>query len=380
MFLRILTKSLRHRGSRILVAVLAVTMGASLAAAALSVSIGMEEKVGRTLRAYGANIVLVPKSAALGLSDATLKESDLLRLRQLDSSLLGYAPFLYAVVESGDQVIALGGTQFDAATRVNAWWKIEGNAPANDDRVSAIVGANVAAKWRVKIGDEIAVAAAGASGGYRKTQTGFRVTGIINTGGPEDDQIFVSLAAAQELTNRPGQVSLVQISALTTQTPVEETARSLEQMIPDAQAKTVRQIAEGEVALIRRVQLLLALIAAIVLIAAAVSVGATMTTVMLERQREIGLMKAIGAEARRIGALFLAEAGALGVVGGIAGYALGFGFAQIIAQSVFASAVEFNGWIGLSALAIAIAVAVTGSLIPVRRALAVDAAVVLRGE
>ena len=173
MFLRILTKSLRHRGSRILVAVLAVTMGASLAAAALSVSIGMEEKVGRTLRAYGANIVLVPKSAALGLSDATLKESDLLRLRQLDSSLLGYAPFLYAVVESGDQVIALGGTQFDAATRVNAWWKIEGNAPANDDRVSAIVGANVAAKWRVKIGDEIAVAAAGASGGYRNLVADF---------------------------------------------------------------------------------------------------------------------------------------------------------------------------------------------------------------
>ena len=378
MFWRILTKSLRHRWSRILVAVLAVTMGASLAAAALSVSIGMEEKVGRTLRAYGANIILVPKSAALGVSDATLKEGDLARLNEI-TSLLGYAPFLYAVVEAaagasgGNQPIALAGTSFDAATRVNTWWKIEGNAPANDDRASAIVGANVADKWRVKIGDEIAVR-------YREAQTSFRVTGTLNTGGAEDDQIFVSLAAAQALTNRPGQVSLAQISALTTQTPIEETARMLEQKIPDAQAKAVRQIAEGEVALIRRVQLLLALIAAIVLLAASVSVGATMTTVMLERQREVGLMKALGAEARRIGALFLAEASALGVVGGIAGYALGFAFAQIIAQSVFASTVELNLWVGLGALAIAITVAVIGSAIPVRRALAVEAAVVLRGE
>ena len=372
MFLRILTKSLRHRWSRILIAAIAVTMGASLAAAALSVSIGMEEKVGRTLRAYGANIVLVPKSAALGVSDATFNESELSHRVHIPS-IVGDAPFLYAIVESNNQPIVLAGTQFDAATRINGWWKIEGNAPASDDRTTALVGANVADKWRVKIDDEIAVR-------YRESQTSFRVAGILNTGGAEDDQIFVSLVAAQALTNRPGQVSLAQISALTTQTPIEEIARAIEQMIPDAQAKTVQQIAQGEVALIRRVQLLLALIAAIVLVAASVSVGATMTTMMLERKREVGLMKAIGAEARRIGALFLAEASALGVVGGILCYALGFAFAQIIAQSVFASAIEPSVWVGIAVLAIAVTVAVIGSVIPVRRALAVEAAVVLRGE
>lgn len=126
-------------------------------------------------------------------------------------------------------------------------------------------------------------------------------------------------------------------------------------------------------------QLLLALIAAIVLVSASVSVGATMTTVMLERQREVGLMKAIGTEARRIGALFLAEASVLGG-GSSAGNALGFAFAQLIAQSVFASSVELNAWIGLSALAIAVSVAVVGSVIPAQRALAVEAAVVLRRE
>lgn len=372
MFWRILTKSLWHRWNRVAITVLAVTMGASLAAAALSVSVGMEDKVGRTLRAYGANIVLAPKTAALGVSDATLNSSDLVHLNHV-SSLLAYAPFLYTVIESRDQSAALVGTQFDAAMRVDPWWHVEGSMPTNDDLIAALVGANVADKWRVKIGDELPVR-------YRETLKTIRITGILSTGGEEDDQVFVSLAAAQALTNRPGQLSLVQISALTTQTSVEETARALDQMIPDAQAKTVRQIAEGEVGLIRRVQLLLALIAAIVLVAAAVTVGATMTTVMLERRREIGLMKAIGADARRVGAMFLAEAGAIGIAGGLVGCALGFVFAQIIAQSVFASAVEFNAWVEVSALAIAVIVAVVGSLIPMQRALAVEAAVVLRGE
>lgn len=372
MFWRILTKSLRHRWNRILIAALAVTLGATLAAAALSVSVGMEERVGRTLRAYGANIVLVPKGAALGASDAMLKENDLTRLDQ-ENSLLGYAPFLFAVVESNSQTVALVGTWFDAATRVNPWWKIDGSAPANDDRTTALVGASVAEQWRLGAGDEMTVR-------YRDVTKTFRIAGVLNTGGAEDDQIFASLAAVQELTGRPGQISLAQISALGTQVPLEETTRTLEQAIPDAQAKTVRQIAEGEVALIRRVQLLLALVAAIVLMAAAVSVGATMTTVMLERQREIALMKAMGAEARRIRMLFLAEAGAMGVAGGLVGYALGFAFAQLIAQSVFTSTVELNGWVGISVLAIALSVAVIASVIPVRRALAVEAAIVLRGE
>lgn len=372
MFWHILMKSLRHRWSRIAIAVLAVTLGASLAAAALSISVGMEEKVGRTLRAYGANIMLVPKSALLGATNATLQESDLARLDQIPA-LVSYAPFLYAVVEGKGQPLALAGTQFDAATRVNPWWKIAGTIPANDDRTAAVIGANVAEKWRAKVGDEITLR-------YRESGRTFRVAGILNAGGAEDDQIFVPLASLQQLLNSPGRVSLVQISALNTQAPIEETARALEQMIPDAQAKTVRQIAAGEVALVRRVQLLLALIAMIVLIAAAVSVSATMATVMLERRREVGLMKAIGAEVRRVRALFLAEAGAIGVAGGIAGDVLGFALAQMIAQSVFASAVAPNLWVGLSALAIAVIVALLGSAIPVQRALAVEAAIVLRGE
>ncbi len=372
MFWRILMQSLRHRWKRILIAVLAIMLGASLAAAALSVSVGMEEKVGRTLRAYGANIVLVPQGAALGATDATLKESDLPGLNDI-RSVLSFAPFLYAVVESRGQPLVLVGTPIEAATRINAWWKIEPRLPTNGDSDAALIGVNVAAKWRLKVGDSLAVR-------YRDTERTFHVAGLLTTGGAEDDQMIVSLAAAQQLLNRPDRVSLVQVSVLTSEIPIEASARALEQSIPDTQAKTVRQIAEGEGTLIRRVQFLLALIAAIILLAAGLGVGATMAAVMMERQREVALMKALGAEARRVGELLMAEAGALGVLGGILGYGLGFAFAQIIAQSVFASAVEMNLWVALSALGIAVSVAVIGSAVHVRRALAAESAVILRGE
>lgn len=373
MFWHIVTQSIRHRWNRILVALLAVILGASLAAAALTVSDGMEEKVGRTLRAYGANIVLVPHGAALGESDATFKESDLARINQASPSIMGYAPFLYAIVESQTQTVVLAGTWFDSMEKIAPWWTTDGEAPARGELATAVVGTNAAVKLGAGKHDEITVR-------YRDRVRTFHIMGILSTGGVEDDEILVSLAAAQELTHRPGQVSLSQVSALNTQAPIDEVGRSIERTIPGVQAKTVRQIAEGEVALVRRVQVLLGLIAAMVLVAAGVSVGATMTTVMLERKREVSLMKALGAESRRIGALFITEATALGIIGGVAGYALGFVFAQIIAQSVFASAVALNGWIALAALGIAVSVAVIGSAIPVQRALAVQPAVVLRGE
>ncbi|MCL5951776.1 MAG: ABC transporter permease [Chloroflexi bacterium] len=370
MFWRILMQSLRHRWKQILIAVLAITLGASLAAAALSVSVGMDEKVGRTLRAYGANLILVPTDASLGATDATFKASDLARLNET-KAVLAYAPFLYGVVESHNQPVVLVGTSIDAAVRVNSWWTIEPGIPT--DSQAALVGVNVAKKWALKVSDPLTVR-------FRDQEQTFHVAGVLTAGGAEDDQVIVPLAAAQTLLGRLDQVSLVQVSALTSDISIETTARALEQSVPGAQAKTVRQIAEGEVTLLRRVQLLLALIAAIVLLAAGLSVGATMATVMMERRREVALMKALGAEARRIGSLFLAEAGALGVLGGILGYVLGFAFAQIIAQSVFASAVGLNLWVAAGSLGIAVSVAVIGSVIPMRRALAVESAVILRGE
>ncbi len=355
-------------------AIIAVTMGAALVSAALSVASGMGEKVGRSLRAYGANLLIVPRSAA-GM-ESTLDQTGLSILEQseLAAALTGYAPFLFAVAETGGQPVAIVGTWFDAVRTVSPWWQVDGAwIEKRDDRQRALIGVRAAEKLGLKAGNEVVLR-------YGDLERRFQVAGVVTTGGPEDGQVFVTLAAAQELAGQVGRVNLVQVSVLGAQRPLEAVATEIEAALPDAQVKSVRQVALAERALVDRVELLLGLISLVVLAAAALGVMATMTTAVLERRREIGLMKALGAAERRIAGLFLAEAAAIGLASGVLGYGLGFALAQAIGQSVFASAIALQAWVVPATVGTAMAVTLLASLLPVRRAVAVQPAVVLRGE
>jgi len=99
-----------------------------------------------------------------------------------------------------------------------------------------------------------------------------------------------------------------------------------------------------------------------------------------ERRREIGLMKSIGAENRSIAALFLAEATLTGLIGGIGGFGVGIVLAQFIGLRVFSTTIPLRWEVLAVAIPIAIGVSLLASALPVRRAMAVEPAIVLRGE
>ncbi|MEW5960014.1 MAG: FtsX-like permease family protein, partial [Chloroflexota bacterium] len=120
--------------------------------------------------------------------------------------------------------------------------------------------------------------------------------------------------------------------------------------------------------------------AALVLVVAALAVGSTLVTAVLERRAEIGLMKALGAAERRVAAFFLAEGVSIGLLGGLAGYTVGLGLAALIGRQVFQAGLSPHP-LGLPiTLSVALGVAFLASLWPVRQAMAVDPAVTLRGE
>ena len=144
--------------------------------------------------------------------------------------------------------------------------------------------------------------------------------------------------------------------------------------------RPIRQIAEGEGRILTRVGALMWLVTLAALLAASLAVAATAGTTVLERTEEVGLMKALGAPRRMVGAFFLGEQWLLALVGGTLGYAIGLELARVVGERVFGVLPETRLILLPVVLSVAAAVATVGSLLPLRRIVRLNPAPVLRGE
>lgn len=418
MFLRILRKSLSKRKSRIAIAVISVIMGAAIATALLSVSLDVSEKVGYEFRKYGANLMVVPKSDTIEVGfpgvdfgsvteQRYINESDLWKIKTIfwRNNVLGFAPFLYQVVSVGEgqdeQNVVLAGTYFSkdieiiepyssndplifntGIQEISPWWKVTGNWIENqNDTTSCMVGINVAEKLNLEIGDTFTIR-------YyenyeeltNETVYNLTVKGIVETDGNEDNQIFVNLQVAQGLTGRIDKVHMIQVSALCNACPVDTFAEEIEGKMLYAEARTVKQLVSAEMNILGKIEDMMFLVTIVALLASALGVMTTMTTSVIERQKEIGLMKSVGAEDKKIVSLFLSEASIIGVIGGILGYIIGIILSQFIGLSVFNTSITPRFEIIPIALGISVGITLLASALPVRRATKVEPAIVLRGE
>jgi len=99
-----------------------------------------------------------------------------------------------------------------------------------------------------------------------------------------------------------------------------------------------------------------------------------------ERTREIGLMKAIGADNKSIVMQFLSETLMIGLAGVAAGLIAGFILAQVLGQAVFGSSISFRIIVLPLTLIPSIAASLLAAAIPVRMAVNVVPAQVLKEE
>jgi putative ABC transport system permease protein len=404
MLFRILRKSLSKRKSRVAIAIISVIMGAAMASALLTVSWQVEEKVAQELTKYGPNMVVVPKTEELTVEvggiplskigeTKYISETNAQKVRGLSQDdfsgkVLGTPnknAFLYAVVnitQNGDSnQIILSGTWFDELRKINTWWDIDGKYP--DDNSSIIIGKTASEKLDIGIGDDVLVE-------YRETiitESGeyelynsmeFSVVGIVSTGGEDDSRIFGDLDVVQNLTNKENKVNIMHISAVCNACPVDEIALLIEDNVPDIKVTTVKQVEKATMQILEDINSMMFLITVVALLASALGVMTTMTTSVVERTKEIGMMKAIGAEDHKIATLFLSEAIIIGIIGGILGYIVGIILAQYIGESVFNSAISPVFMVLPIILGISIGVTILSSVLPVRRAIRIEPAEVIR--
>ncbi len=172
----------------------------------------------------------------------------------------------------------------------------------------------------------------------------------------------------KELGNLDGKIDSIEVSALTTpdndlairaaKDPsslsvsqyetwyctayVSSICYQIEEVVTDSVASAVRQVADSEGQILNKTRLLMILITILSMIGAALGICNLVTASVMERSQEIGLMKAIGAHNPAITGLVLTEVMCTAVIGGIAGFYAGIGFAQIIGHSVFSSAISIR--------------------------------------
>lgn len=409
-----------------------IALGASLATAMLNIMLDVGDKVNQELKAYGANITVVPKENSV-LTDlyaldgqeetaaAHLKEDDLGKIKTIfwGFNILDFTPFVNTTVVLDDETeVKLTGTWFNHHLALNtgeelnagihslrSWWDVKNGQWLDEQKEGtanggAMVGTVLAERLGISSGDSLHV----------KTSDGEKtlsVVGVFDSGGDEDEQIFTTLATAQELSGTKGLIDSIEVSALTT--PDNELAKKaatkgpgslspadyetwyctayvssicyqIQEAIPDSVASPVRQVAESEGNILDKTQLLMILITILSLFGSALGISNLVTASVMERSNEIGLLKAIGARDYRISGIVLTEIIITAVVGGVAGYFMGYGFAQIIGQTVFNSSIEMKPMVIPIVAVLIVIVTLAGSIPAIRMLLRLRPAEVLHGR
>ena len=388
--LRLLYRSFTRQLRRRSLIALTVALCASICVAMLGIVLDVGDKLNAELTTYGSNIVVQPKADAVvsnlyetdrdAAPTAYLDESTIPKIKTIfwAYNIVDFSATLKGSVKvssSGGEVddLSVTGTWFNkdlslptgetttaGVTTMRSWWTMEGSWPA-DDADQAVVGSNLAGRLGLSEGDTVTLT----------TPTGSRpltVTGVYTSGDSDDDTLYAPLAVVQELTGHTGQVDQVEVKALTTpendlsrkaaQNPAilssadwetwyctayaSSIAYQIEEAIPGAVAKQVRQVAAVEGNVLEKTQTLMILMTALSLVAAVLAVASLTTASLVERTGEFALLKAIGASSASVNRLILAETAVLGLAGTAVGALVGSGLAQLIGRIVFGSSITMR--------------------------------------
>lgn len=312
-----------------------LSLGVAMVVGMFSVTEAMREDIQDKLDAYGANMVITPKSEDLSLNyagvsigsfsgeEGLLTEQDAAKIRTIKNArnINIVAPKLVGLVKAGRERAVVVGAKLREEFKMKKWWNIlAGRRPAGENEV--LIGGDLAKKRGWKVGSPVELE------GKR-----FRVAGILaRVGSQEDGLIFMDLKRAQELMGKPGDVNLIETSAWCKNCPIDEIARQTRQVIPNANVSAVRQAAKSRDAIVSRFFAFAAILSVAIAAVAGLVVFANVLTAARERRREIGIFRAVGYRKSHILAIILAETVLGGAVAGAIGWFVGFLAARFLGQ------------------------------------------------
>jgi putative ABC transport system permease protein len=342
MFWRFVLGAVKLRRRRLFLAFSAMAVAGALATALFTVYSDVGKKLTEQFQAYGPNVVI---SGAAGAVTVPLRAAE--EVRKLGGTA---TPILYALDQLNGRSIVVTGID-----SIPQYWRIEGA------RGPCMAGVSLGLKPRDFI---------------QLQKLRCQVMGIVSTGAAEDNQVILPFAAVAQLSGIHDAASLIQVRLPANS--ISELAKAL----PEADVRLVRAVAETESNVVLKVRLALFVLLGVILVIVTISVSSNFGELVIERSKEIGILKAIGAGEVKIASLFAAESLILAVLATVTGYTLGVFLAGWIDKSVFdtAFALHADPLVLLSAALVTFLVALSATGFATGRIWRIQPAIILRGE
>lgn len=386
--------NLSRRRLRSFLTLIGIVIGIGAVVALISLGSGMQSAISQQLEQFGANKIMVMPNVAGSFGPPTgaaerLTPTDLERIRDVRGVEVAI-PLLsqqlqieYRDKKSLSYIIGIEPEESQMFFSDVQSYELEiGRYMEEGEKYTAVIGSllkhdvfdeDIGLRDKIKIKDK-----------------DIRVIGILKPlGNPQDDSsIIMSIDTLRELVNSPEEISMIMIKASEDPKGVAALIEvELEKLHGEKvfMALTTEQIQARIQTIFGTISLVLSGIAAISLVVAGFGIMNTMYMAVLERTREIGVMKAIGASNGMVMMNFLMETAILGFVGGLVGIAVGssmyFGLSNVSAKAFgLALPVVLSPMLMIEALVFAVFVGVVSGLFPAYRASKLQPVEALRYE
>lgn len=421
MIIKILKSSIKQNLTQKFLAFLTIFLASMLLASMLNITLGIGNELSKELRSYGSNILVLPKGNSLSIeignkifkplkNENYLEESKLHSIKEIfwRNNIVGFAPFVETKILINDRNVSLVGTYFDKNVKVQdeedfktgvktiyGFWNVDGKYPKDDSLDEILVGDEVANRFKISLNDEI-----------KFSENSYKVVGILHNGGEFSNKIISSLKLAQNLTNLQDKVQKVEVSALTVPENdlalkarknvdeldqveydtwyctayVSSIAYQIEEDFKGAAAKAQTQISDAESAVVGKIQSLMAIVSLISLIIASIAIASLMTSDIYRRKKEIGLLKALGANSLQIYLIFALDSVIIALFSSVIGTIFGYVVSQIISYMIFSHFIEISIVVLPITIFFSVLISIIGSLMPMKNVVELLPAEVLYGR
>ncbi len=347
-YLKLAVGNLAHRKTRSILTMIGIIIGIAAVIALISLGQGLETAVKLQFSALGSDrLIIQAKGAGFGPpgqnAAATLTKDDLETVQKAQYVRIAAGRLLRPVTvvfnDKEETLFAASVPDENADERalvleLTKPVLLEGRLLDINDHNKVLVGYRWARENRfdrpMRPGNKIVI-----------DGTRFEVVGTLAQGGNPgfDGAIFLNERAMRDAVGEPDEYSAITARAdsdafvplaIDAVTRDLRRLRDVKEREEDFTVQSSTQLLESVFAIISVIQAVLVGIAGISLIVGGIGIMNTMYTSVLQRTREVGIMKAIGATNRSILMIFLIEAAILGIIGGAIGIALGIGLAKAV--------------------------------------------------